>query len=180
MTVACPLDCPYLQEARKHEPSGLAEGAEMPNRDIRITEEFLEAHQPLLLWASKSLAFAAFETPGAVDNDVRAALEALIRTQRTLQSGVVYESRPDNMLADRIFSGTLEGLDEHRKRETEKLGMSKTRDVDVLGMLVFLQRLEVDRNNGRPKGRAFMDYLRRMLEVEDIHVPAPSSPSLIL
>ena len=34
--------------------------------------------------------------------------------------------------------------------------MSETRDADVLGLLVFLQRLEFDRNNGR-KGRAFVD-----------------------
>ena len=78
----------------------------LPNTDIRITEEFLEEHADLLLGAAKSLAFAAFETPGAVDRDVHDALEALIRTRRTLQSGVYYETRPDNVLANRIFSGT--------------------------------------------------------------------------
>jgi hypothetical protein len=42
--------------------------------------------------------------------------------------------------------------------------MSKTRDADVLGMLVFLERVELDRNNGRPRGRAFLDLLRGLQE----------------
>jgi hypothetical protein len=180
VTVDCPLDCEYLQEARKHEPSRPLNPEDIPNRDIRITEEFLEEHQNLLLGAAKSLALAAFEVSGAVDSDVRDALEALIRTHRTLQSGVFYESRPDNMLANRIFTGAQDGLQEFRTAETEKLGMSHTRDSDVLGMLVFLQRLELDRANGRPRGRAFLDYLRSLLEAEGIALPNPSAPSLIV
>ncbi len=47
-----------------------------------------------------------------------------------------------------------------RQQETKQLGMSKTRDADLLGLFVFLKRLELDRNNGRPRGRAFLDLLR--------------------
>ncbi|MGD0362390.1 MAG: hypothetical protein ABSC93_16050 [Bryobacteraceae bacterium] len=180
VTVDCPLDCPFLQEARKHEHSQPLDPDRMLNRDIRITEEFLEQHAELLLGAAKSLAFAAFETPGAVDRDVHDALEALIRTRRTLQSGVYYETRPDNIVANRIFAGTESGLEEFRKAETEKLGMTHTRDSDILSMLVFLQRLEYDRNNGRPRGRAFLDYLRQLLETEDIVLPTAPASSLIV
>jgi len=55
-------------------------------------------------------------------------------------------------------------VDAFRKEEIELLGMSKTRDADVLGMLVFLERVELDRNNGRPRGRAFLDLLRGLQE----------------
>ena len=37
--------------------------------------------------------------------------------------------------------------------------MTKTRDADVLVVLAFLQRLEIDRNNGRKRGRTFIDVL---------------------
>jgi hypothetical protein len=181
VTADCPLDCPYLQEARKHERTGPMNPDEIPNKDIRITEEFLGEHELLLVGAMHCLVHAAFDTPGAVDSDVRDALDALIRTQRTLQSGVYYESRPVNALANRIFSDTQTGLEAFRTSEREKFGMSRTRDGDVLGVLVFLQRLELDRNNGRPRGRAFLDSLRGFLIAAEGVVPeGPRASSLIV
>ncbi len=181
VTVDCPLDCPFLQEARKHERTEPVNPDEFPNKDIRITEEFLGERELLVVGAAKSLMLAAFDTPGAVDGDVRDALDALIRTLRTLQSGVYYESRPVNALANRIFSATQTGLEEFRKREHEELGMSRTRDADVLGVLVFLQRLALDRDNGRPRGRAFLDSLRGFLsEAEGVVPQGPRASSLIV
>ena len=177
----CPFDCPFLQEARKHEHTAPMNPDELPNKDIRITEEFLADHEALLVSAMSSLMLGAFDTPGAVDRDVRDALDALIRTQRTLQSGVYYETRPDNALANHIFSETHKGLEEFRKRESEDLGMAHTRDADVLGVLVFLQRLELDRNNGRPRGRAFLDSLRGFVgDTQGAVLPSPPSSSLIV
>src|ERR1022692_3702270 len=154
---------------------------EFPNKDIRITEEFLGERELLVVGTAKSLMLAAFDTPGAVDGDVRDALDALIRPARTLQSGVYYESRPVNALANRIFSATQTGLEEFRKDEHEELGMSRTRDADVLGVLVFLQRLALDRDNGRPRGRAFLDSLRGFLsEAEGVVPQGPRASSLIV
>jgi hypothetical protein len=181
VTVDCPLDCPFLQEARKHEHTEPLNPDELPNKDIRVTEEFLEEHETLLIGAMSSLMLAAFETPGAVDGDVREALDALIRTQRTLQSGVYYETRPDNALASHILSGMQEGLAEFRKKERETLGMTQTRDGEVVTMLVFLQRLALDRNNGRPRGRAFLDYMRDLLgDAAGAVSPMPRTSSLIV
>jgi len=181
VTVDCPFDCPFLQEARKHERPEPVDPDALPNQDIRITEEFLEEHESLLLGAAESLMLATFDTPGAVDSDVREALDALIRTQRTLASGVYYETRPVNVLASRIFSGTQTGLDEFSKNEREELGMTRTRGSDMLKMLVFLQRLALDRNNGRPRGRAFLDSVRGLLsETEGAAQPRPRASSLIV
>jgi hypothetical protein len=181
VTVDCPFDCPYLEEARKHERTVPVNPDEFPNKDIRITEEFLERHDALLLAAARSLVLAALDTPGAVDGDVRDALDALVRTQRTLQSGVYYETRPANALAGRIFDGAQTGLQEFREREHDELATTHTRDADVLGVLVFLQRLELDRNNGRPRGRAFMDSLRGFLSEAPDGLPQtpPASPLIL-
>jgi len=181
VTVDCPLDCPFLQEAHKHERIALLDPDSLPNQDIRVTEDRLAEHEDLLLAASKSLLEAAFDTPGAADSDVRAALDALIRTQRTLQSGVYYESRPDTPLANRIFSGAQAGLEEFRRQEREVVGMSRTRESDVLLVLVFLQRLALDRNNGRPRCRGFLDSLRSLLSDAGSDVPlVPRASSLIV
>src|SRR5215469_15574669 len=152
VTVECPLDCEYLQEARRHEKPVLVDEKDLPNRDITVTEKFLVEHEPLLEFLSQAIARAALATPGAVDFDVREALEGLVRTYRTLASGVYYESLPANPLAANIFRMTQDAAAEYRRRETQETGISHTRDTDILGLLVFLQRIELDRNNGRRRG----------------------------
>lgn len=160
VTVNCPLDCEYLQEAHRREKPADFDFSKMPNQDIQVTEEFLGKNEELLIWLGNALAAAALQTEGAVDYDVREALDSLIRTFRTLQSGVLYESLPTNPLAANIYRLLQDAVDKFRTEETQRLGMSKTRDADVLGGLVFLQRLEFDRNNGRKLGRAFVGFLR--------------------
>jgi hypothetical protein len=176
-TVDCPFDCPYLQEARTHERIPPADPDQFPNRDIKVTEDFLQENEDLLVFTGKALLEAAFHTPGAIDFDIREALEALIRTYRSLQSGLYYETRPNNPMAAGISALLQQSLDEFRKEERERLGMSRTRDADVLGIFAFLQRLELDRNNGRRRGRAFMDFLRTSFGAP---VPADNVSPLIV
>ncbi len=159
MTLNCPLDCEYLQEARKHDRAAPVNPDQFPNQDIRVTDKLLHENEALLLEPGRAVMTAALETPGAVDNDVREALAALIRTHRTLQSGLYYETRPDNTVAAELCRRIQAATEEFRRAESESMA-TKTRDLDVLGMLVFLQRLEIDRNNGRPRGRTFIDFLR--------------------
>lgn len=160
VTVGCPLDCPHLRDARKHDrPVPLAE-EQIPNREIRVSEEFLEQHEALLAATGQALVNAGLTTPGAVDFDLREALTALVRTHRTLASGLYYESVPENVVAASIFRLLQSGIEAFRREETERLGLASTRDADVLTILVFFERLELDRNNGRRRGRAFLDFLR--------------------
>jgi len=159
VTVACPLNCEYLQDARRHEKPVLNID-HLPNRDIKISENFLHEHGELIAFLGAALRESALKTPGVADFEVRDALEALIRTYRTLQSGIYYETRPEHSLAGGIFRDLQSGLTDFRARERQQRGLAKTRDSDVLGALVFFQRLELHRNNGRPKGRAFIDTLR--------------------
>ena len=159
VTVDCPLDCEYLQEARLHEKPPEIEPAAFPNQDVRLSEQFLNDHEPLLVYAGAKLTEAALETAGAVDNDVREALESLIRTYRTLETGLYYETRPTNPVAGNIHYRLQESVQELRKKLSEQ-GAPGIRDAEVLGVLVFLQRVELHTNNGRKRGRAFIDYLR--------------------
>ena len=159
VTVACPLDCPHLRDAREHEKPG-PEPEEIPNPDIRVTDKLLEENQELLAFLSESLVAAAVQVSGAVDFDVRGALDALIRTYRTRQSGLYYDSLPENAIAANIYRLVEEGLQRFREEETKGVGVSRTRDSAVLALLVFLHRLEGSRNNGRRRGRAFIHFLR--------------------
>lgn len=175
VSVDCPLDCEYLRNARQHDKDPAVDVEQLPNRDVAVTDSFLEANEDLLLFLGQTLTGAALNTPGVVDFDAREALDGLIRTYRTLQSGVYYESVPPNPLAANIYGAVQSGAAEYRKQERQRLGMSKTRDADVLGLLVFFQRLEIDRNNGRRRGRAFLDYMTGFYSSPETAPAAPSS-----
>jgi hypothetical protein len=179
VTVGCPLDCEYLIEARRHEKSLPVDPEQIPNRDINVSEEFLEEHEALVDTLANAVAGAASRIPGAVDTDAREAIKALIRTYRTLESGVYYESRPENTLARAIFEAAQEAVTNFRREEQQNFGLARTRDSDVLKTLVFLERIEIDRNNGRPRGRAFLDALRYFYSGGDSPEPV-ASDSLIL
>ncbi len=159
VTVNCPLECPYLKEARSREKHPDVDPRQFPNADIRVTEDFLRRNEPVLIMIAGALAKASIETRSVLDNDAREALDSLVRTYRTLQSGLYYESRPDNVLAAGLQRDVQASIADLRKRATE--AGAAIRDADLLGVLVFLQRLEIQHNNGRPKGRAFIHFLQQ-------------------
>jgi len=50
-------------------------------------------------------------------------------------------------------------LKQFQEAEQKELGYSRLRDSEVLKALVFLVRLGYGRTSGRPKSRAFIDFL---------------------
>ncbi len=177
-SVNCPLDCEYLLEAREHEKPQELNPETVPHPEIRITEEFLERQTALVTALIGGLARAALGVQGAVDLDVREALGTLVETYRTLEAGIYYESKPANVLAARLQELIQRGLEEFRKSSAERAGTTTVRDADVLGALIFLQRLELRFNNGRRRGRAFIDFLSHQAGAL---APAPTAePRLIV
>ncbi len=159
ITVDCPLDCEYLKDAHHHERLEPLDPEQVPNREIEISERFVREHEDLIAVTGRHLLEAALETTGTVDLDVREALEALARTYKTLESGLLYETRPTNPIAAGIQLRFKQKMDDFRRRLQQKTGMATIRDADLLGTLVFLQRIEYTRNNGRKRGRAFLSFL---------------------
>ena len=179
MTVDCPLDCEYLAEAHSRERKPPMSADDFPNQDIRITDRFLEENEPLLILVASSLTQAALATPGAIDYDVRDALQSLIQTFRTLQSGLYYETRPANPIAARIFSRVQELIAKFREDLAREQGLHSVRDSDILGMLVFLERMELQHNNGRKKGRAFLHFLLQFFPPLEPQNTEPAGPSIL-
>ena len=174
VSISCPLDCPYLVEARQHEKRHELNPEEVPNKDVQVTEEFLREHEALFVFLSQRLLDVSLTSPGAVDTDVRDALQSLIRTYRTLQSGLYYETKPANLIAAGIQQRLQEAIEGLRKELAEK-NATPLRDAEILGTLVFLERIELHENNGRPRGRAFIDYLRAYFPQSE-QSAAPASP----
>jgi hypothetical protein len=165
VNIFCPLDCQYLREARLHEKPLTVDPKNLPNSDIRISEQFLRDHEELVLFCMFTLADAALRTPGAVDNDVLAALAALIRTHRTSESGLFYETRAEDRVAAAVQELFERSLADFQKTRHEKEGLSPFRNAEILGVLVFLERSAIANENGRPKGRAYIDFVRERLNI---------------
>jgi len=170
-TIDCPLDCVHLREARLRERTPEIDQSQLPNMDIKLSEKFIRDNEPLVF----SLALAlrqSMQSERAVDFDAREALESAVRTLRTRESGLIYESRPQNPYAAAIQERLAAATGEFEKGAAAELGVT-VRDADVLGSLVFLQRLELQHNNGRRRGRAFLDFLTHYL-------PEPEAPPVIV
>jgi hypothetical protein len=173
VSIDCPFECPYLQEARAHEKYLPIDKDKLPNSDIVLSDSFLHRHEELIAFFAYTLMIAVMKTPAVVDADVRDALDSLTRTYRSLSSGLYYDSHPVNPYADGVYKNMREAIAEIQS-EGQKRSVA-VRDAEVLGMLVLLQRLALTHDNGRPKGRGFIDHLRIQFPPREI-VNEPASP----
>ncbi len=174
VSLSCPLECEYLREAHRHEKPVPVPEDEIANADIPVSEEFVRSHEELLLFCVYSLLQAALRTPGAADLDVMAALEALIQTHRTLESGLVYETRAENSIAASVQRRFAESLADYQKVRSEREALSPVRNAEILAVLVFLHRIGQQTRNGRPRGRLYLDFLRQMTPGPGAEERAPS------
>jgi hypothetical protein len=161
-SLRCPLDCPYLQEAHKREQPLAVSEREMAHPEVNVSEQYLADHEELLLFTIYSVLQGALRTDLAVDTDVLEALEASIQTYKTLESGLLYETRAENRVAAGVQRILAESIADYRKIQEEREGLRPLRDSEVLAILVFLKRIGQQNLNGRPKGRLFIDLLRHM------------------
>jgi hypothetical protein len=165
-TVNCPFDCEFLREARRHEKAPEPDPKTLPHAEIEVSDRFMSEQQPLAMVTGRLLLASALEAEGAVDSDVREALDALVRTYKTAESGLVYETRPSNLIAAAIQQRFQQEVAKFREDVAQRTGAHTVRDKDLLGVLVFWQRTEWQRNNGRRKGRAFIETLFALVPVE--------------
>jgi hypothetical protein len=163
-----------LQEAHSREKPETIPAAQLPSPDIRITEQFLEQHMPLVDAIAAIIRDAALAESGAVDTDVQEALDAVTRTWRTLESGLYYETRPDNPIAAHIQTRVQEEIATLRKELASK-GVPSIPDATLLGILVFFHRMSVQYDNHRRYGRLFLGSFGRAPQVAE-----PASAPLIL
>lgn len=171
-SIHCPLDCDYLVEGRRHDRPAAAD-IDFPNKDIRVDEQYIEDNHELFTVVSLSVIKAAQQTSGVIDNDVRDCLDATIKTYLALESGIIYESKPTNMVAAAMQERLIISIAELKHFAFEKTGVHSVKDVDVLKLLVFLQRLEFTSNNGRRYGRAFLSSMRSAFGVQALDNGSP-------
>jgi hypothetical protein len=151
--------------------------SKVPFADVRIPIEFAQSHTLLLVTLTSSIWEYARQHRQVVDTDAIAALQALAETYRTLSSGLYYEKPPDYLYRRELYHVLKAALEEFKETETQRLGLATTRDSEIRDALTFLTQLGATRENGRPKGRAFLDLIRTQLAPE---APAKPASNIVL
>jgi hypothetical protein len=162
VTLDCPSDCVYLQQAREHEkPRGMADvNPADVFLQVEIGDEFLYQREHLIMGLTFALAKSVRAERSLRDTDLIAAVTSLAKTYETLvNSGLHYETPIPNPAQQAVAAEVQNLLKEFREAEQKHMGYVQLRDSEVLRALVFLVRMAHGRTSGRPKSRAFAEFL---------------------
>ena len=152
ITLDCPRTCTFLQEARKHEALVKLTPADVPHQDIAITEDFVRDQEWVVLWLGNALT-RAMEQANAVDAHAREALDAVVTTHRGTAA------TPENTTSAELAKALETAIAQWRTKAPEEGGPGPLKDSELLGVLIFIQRLGLQYNNGRVRGRRFYDFM---------------------
>lgn len=184
VTLDCPSECPYLQQAREHEklrPSDQIDPAGL-FLQIEVSDQFMYEKEHLLMGLTYSLAKASRADRSLNDQDLMSALAMLGKSyERRLNSGLHYEQPCTSDSQRRVAAEVEIMIREYREAEQKHMGYSTLRESEVLKALVFLLRLAHGRTSGRPRSRAFVEFLQAQFpEKESAVVGAQEGSRIIL
>jgi hypothetical protein len=177
VTLDCPSDCVYLRQARAHEKPRAADNLKNAELflQVEVGDQFIYEREHLLMGLSYALAKSARADRSLSDRDLIAALTSMAKTYETLvNSGLHYETPIAGIGQQAVVAEIQNMLKEFREAEHKHLGYSTLRDSDVLRALVFLIRMAHGRTSGRPKSRAFLDFLFGQFPEQKSPIVAPA------
>jgi len=161
VSIDCPSDCSYLIAGHRYEDEHRRPlPGDTPLLDVKVSQEVIYTHQNLLSGLAFTAAKFSAAHPATTDPDVLAALEALAATYKTLSSGIFYERPPDTRLARGLYAALAQFLDESKQQTAERATDPAAKDSEVFFLLVFLYRMGLQRTNGRPRARRYVEFLR--------------------
>jgi len=97
---------------------------------------------------------------------VFAAVQALAETRRTLLSGIYYEKLPNIPVAAGLYATLAKFIEDEKKHEAQHPEYPAMKDAEIFQILVFFLRFGRLRSNGRPRTRAFLEFLRSQFPTE--------------
>jgi hypothetical protein len=176
VTLDCPSDCVYLRQAREHEkPRSLRD---LNPSDLfvqmEVEDQFLYQHEHLIMGLTYALSKSVRADHSLKDADLIAALTSLTKTWETLvNSGLHYHNPIASVPQQAVVAEVQNMVKEYREAEQKHVGYAQLRDSEVLRALVFLVRMAHGRTSGRPKSRAFIEFLLAQFPEKPTGIAAP-------
>jgi hypothetical protein len=168
VTIDCPSDCSYLVAAHRWEqnhPKPLDE-ADVPFPDVSFSSDLIRTRQAVLSGLGYTVLMYAADQRSLADPDVFTAVQAMAETRRTLLSGIYYEKPPDYPVAAGLYAALAKFIEEEKKHAAEHPEFPALKDTEIFHLLVFFLRFGRLRSNGRPRTRAFIEFLRSQFPTE--------------
>ena len=158
----------YLVAGREYDRDRMEiDWSKVPFPEVKFNRRFAETHGGLLVDIDYSTCEFIAEHREIVDTDVLVATQTLAETYRTQTSGIIYEKPLDYAPQRALYEHLKASIADFRKEQTERAGMTTIRDSDVRDALIFLTQLCAIHENGRPKGRAYIDLIRGQFPKEE-------------
>ena len=125
VTLDCPRECTYLQQAREHEKprqiEDLDRSALFPQ--VAIPEQFIYEHEHLVVGLSYALFKSVSGDHSLMDMDLIAALSSLTSSYETLvNSGLVYEIPSASIGRQAVIAEVQKMVKEYGEAEQKHLG----------------------------------------------------------
>jgi hypothetical protein len=148
---------------------------------VEVGDDFLYQREHLIMGLTFALAKSVRADRSLKDTDLIAALTSLAKSIETLvNSGLHYEPPVTNAAQLAVAAEVQNMLKEFREAEQKHMGYVQLRDSEVLRALVFMVRMAYGRTSGRPKSRAFVDFLLAQFPEKPGGIASPEVASGII
>jgi AraC-like DNA-binding protein len=171
----CPESCDYLKAGRAQEARQASElfyrtsdPAEQAKR-VRIVEEF----EPVLSFVQTVIACERHANQNLTDADVAEALDCLLRTLRTEDRGIFYETTSNNLRADilrRQLSEAIQSFRNPTEADGGRLLLSQ-----AIQCLELLRAMVGAYAEPGAIALSFVEFLARQVPRNALNMQAPSS-----
>jgi len=182
VTIDCPVDCGYLIAAHRYElkQNKPVPVSEVPFPDVEVPRDLISLNRSVVSGLAFAILRSAAENPSANDTDVLTALHALAEKFRTLGSGIYYEKPPAGGPPQAVYVALDKFIEDFKQKLAEQGGATRVKDSDIFYFLVFLLRVGRQQTNGRPKSRAYLEFLRGQFPKSAAAAAPSEAPRIIV
>lgn len=158
--IACPADCGWLRSAQAHPAAAVQRQRSEDQGRLHLLLDRLEhgAYLTLTVCLESALTFRGEAVPAPLDADLQAAAAAMAATRETAERGVIYEHRPDSVVATRLLDAMEQGLE-----RMQEAGATVAATDAIAGLRRVEQAVTHARRDHADDPVAFFAFLGRVL-----------------
>jgi hypothetical protein len=162
--IECPSDCVYLRQGQTYARSPAEAVSHRPSR--QFSQQFRRTNAAFVTAFADAIVRHRATDPSMLDQDVRDAFAALRATVRTLDSGIYYETLPENTGALGLYRRIRALVDEMIQPQTAGPPALRVSEApDVIEFVIVSVELH---SGGRPKSRRFLNWLSSTLPPDSV------------